>query len=344
MVVNWFSSLVSWTSHRRGKIARKGGSFGLQKLAGVMSRMGLSVTVSLNGCKIVVPANHASVFWVNFSSTVNRNLGRVAACIAQVEPESTMVDVGANVGDTWLILRAFRVQNRIVAVEGGPEPLRWLRLNTRRDTNVTIHEGFVGFGNSTVSFEAQGGATSGILFDEPSAGLAKEASVRIASLDEILHRAGAERVRLIKIDTDGFDTLVARSAEQTILRDHPILFLEMQPYHLLRNDNVPSFVHWLRSMGYTSALCWDNAGRYLCEVRLSDLRLLSELLAFFHGAPEFPFMDVAYIHEADSELKREILDTEKDVAVQEFRSFVEVSKLPLSALDGPEAAKASEFL
>jgi len=103
------------------------------------------------------------------------------------------------------------------------------------------------------------------------------------------------------VDTDGFDTVVIRSAECILKKYHPILFIECQPYHLLRNDNPIGFIKWLHTLGYVSAILWDNYGKFLGVIETHNIELVKSLLAYYHGSPHCQFLDIAFCHLSDAE-------------------------------------------
>ena len=85
----------------------------------------------------------------------------------------------------------------------------------------------------------------------------------------------------IKIDTDGFDFKVLRSAENTLQTYKPLVFFEWDLFLLqAQNENPLSIFSNLANLGYQNALIFDNFGTLLCAYNLKDSINLKLLLAY----------------------------------------------------------------
>jgi len=336
MCLNWIPRAIRFFAQSKSNLVRKGGRFIFTSVLSQLGKMGTSTHAAFGSKILTVPANHPILWSMTYLPQMNWNLGRLAKAVEDEDPTSTMIDVGANIGDSYAIIRGSGVSSKVVCVEGATELLPWLLKNIEGDPNAVVWEGFVGLGGMGMEFEIQSNL-SGVIY----ASADTEGGVKTQSLDQIIEKLGTPVVRLLKVDTDGFDTLVTRSAEGILRRDHPVLFLEIQPYHLMRNDNVDGFLSWLRGLEYDSAVCWDNLGRFVCEIPLAESRLLTELMAFFHGAPEMPFLDIAFFHRQDRLLMRKVVDRELEVACRDFRRYEEVARKSLHTLHSITPSKTA---
>jgi hypothetical protein len=77
--------------------------------------------------------------------------------------------------------------------------------------------------------------------------------------DELADRT--EPVQLLKVDTDGYDIDVLRSAEGILMRDQPVLFVEFCPV-LMDTDPIADLT-WLQGLGYEKLVCLDNLGHHV---------------------------------------------------------------------------------
>ncbi|WP_082807859.1 FkbM family methyltransferase [Helicobacter himalayensis] len=85
----------------------------------------------------------------------------------------------------------------------------------------------------------------------------------------------------IKIDTDGFDFKVLRSAQQTLKESQSLVLFEWDMFHLqAQNEDPLSIFSYLESLGYHKALIFDNFGTPLCVAKLSDIQNLKLLLDY----------------------------------------------------------------
>ena len=130
-----------------------------------------------------------------------------------------VLDIGANLGCLALPLSSWVGRNgKVECWEPDPDNYGELTNNLRRNgvTNVTCHQSALGDTDRRARFRR---------------GLNGEVSDH-GDIEVPLHRldnAATGRVDLIKIDVEGFEGQVLAGAEATILRDKPILFVEVHP-------------------------------------------------------------------------------------------------------------------
>jgi FkbM family methyltransferase len=295
-------------------------SISIRALA-AFGKFGLKLKIKIGSKWILVNADHSAVGWHLTAPLMNWNLARIAS---QIDDKLTIVDVGANVGDTYAILRSANSKTHpLLLIEGGNESLSFLRRNTEGDALVSIAECFVGINKS---FQFHGTSSSGMLIPD-----AQGNTNNLKSLDLIIEEKCKTTVGLIKVDTDGLDTIVIRSGKSTLEKDKPIVFIEVQPYHLMRNDNFRNFLEWMADIGYDDLLCWDNMGRYICRLFIDD-PIIYQLVAYFHGAPRFGFLDVAFIHSSRRRLADSLEETERATVAQQFKQFESVAKNSINAI------------
>lgn len=85
----------------------------------------------------------------------------------------------------------------------------------------------------------------------------------------------------IKIDTDGFDFRVLRSAESTLISYKPTLYFEWDKIHLqTQGENPLSIFDYLHRLGYEKCIIYDNFGNMFCIVESKDSTNLSLLLDY----------------------------------------------------------------
>lgn len=225
------------------------------------------ITVSVWGRKMRLPAEHHLPYIVGTNPFWSMSLVHCVDALKTGAPVN-VIDVGGNVGDTPILLEScLPGRCRFLCIEPSTEWLPYLRENTR-DLPVEVMSCFVGEGQR-LEMNPSG---------EGSAGSRQSAAgVQSVRLDEIC--AGKD-VDLIKIDTDGFDFPILRSAEATILEKHPAIFFEWAPELWSQQGEDPEAVfEWLRQMGYQDVCLFADGGFLYCRAATGQRATFRSLVA-----------------------------------------------------------------
>ncbi|WP_158813895.1 FkbM family methyltransferase [Methylocapsa sp. S129] len=169
-----------------------------------------------------------------------------------VDEGDLVYDIGAHIGGFAIPLAAAAGETgKVIAVEADAQsfPLLWQNLRNRGLVGrvVPVH-GIAGGQEGRHTPRRTGGHTSATYFISDSAG---EAAVTF-KLDD-LHACfgGVRRAAVIKIDVEGMELAVLRSAEGVIARDRPLLYVEIVGEQMARygvgHIDVETF---LRPYGY----------------------------------------------------------------------------------------------
>ena len=160
-------------------------------------------------------------------------------------PETTAIDVGANVGVYSVVLaRAVGPEGRVLAFEPGPENVRRLEENLARNglANVDVHA--VALAEEPGELVLRLGSdpayhSTGDVFEGRASG--GELRVRARTLDEVWREAGSPEVSVVKIDTEGGELAVLRGARELLRAKRPALLVEARD---------PRVETWLGERGY----------------------------------------------------------------------------------------------
>src|SRR6202007_2233402 len=102
-----------------------------------------------------------------------------------------------------------------------------------------------------------------------------ENKTRMRTLENILEEFPDFRnSKILKVDTDGYDTFVLRGSEGYLKNVKPVVFFEFDP-HLIRsnNDDPFSFITYLKNCGYYYFIFYMNNGDYLlsCDIEQRNI-------------------------------------------------------------------------
>ena len=172
--------------------------------------------------------------------------------------QSVAIDVGAHHGEfakSILLQFEFDTVFAFEPHEGNFSTLQAVRLNHPKIVTSTSavgdHDGFASFGCSAED------ATGSVLNYADLAGVTQRAlrrQVPMVALDTFCHGFAEEGrdVRLIKIDTQGYDLNVLHGCEQTLRTHEPVVLLEFIYVPLYVNQANPFDIEaWMRARGYT---------------------------------------------------------------------------------------------
>ncbi|HSY76221.1 MAG TPA: FkbM family methyltransferase, partial [Bacteroidia bacterium] len=75
--------------------------------------------------------------------------------------------------------------------------------------------------------------------------------VDIVKLDDFVKDKQIPKIDLIKIDTEGFEINVLKGAEETLKKNMPILFIEVDNDHLMaQHSSAKDLITYIKSLGY----------------------------------------------------------------------------------------------
>ena len=127
----------------------------------------------------------------------------------------TLLDVGANVGQTVKLLASVFHDGRIYSFEPVPSTFAELLKNTAGVAGVECVNEALGAvsGAATITTDRDGQNT---LVEEVTSGNTATATVSVSTVDEFCDARSIERVDLLKIDTEGHEVEVIRGARSML--------------------------------------------------------------------------------------------------------------------------------
>lgn len=162
-----------------------------------------------------------------------------------IRPDTTVFDVGANVGDyTRLFSVLVGARGSVHAFEPIPETHRLLMRAVSNRTNVRVHQMAAGDRSASRDMTVVAGDFGqASLADDAAHGKGADSSrrqfhVRVVTLDDTMQTGDISPPAFIKIDVEGAERMVLLGAGALIAAHKPVLFFEV-------------FADWTRRFGYT---------------------------------------------------------------------------------------------
>lgn len=210
----------------------------------------------------------------------DRNFGPILESLSKKYPNDTIIDIGANVGDTAAIIRT-HCNNPILCIEGGAPFLPYLRTNmVRLGRDVDVIEKFVmTSANQDLSFEYESSAGTGVLSatGRTQAGTDESRFVTVCDLRDRQISRNSD-VCLVKSDTDGFDGPILQDVMATFNTN---LYFECDPNAQISEQKFdwPDFFRMLERERYSIAV-FDNFGLPMFFAARDYTKIISELLHY----------------------------------------------------------------
>lgn len=253
----------------------------------------------VQGVTLTLPWSHRLPDYAVQFPLYGQNLVAVARAVEDAAgPRFTMVDVGANVGDSALqVLNV--VDAEVVCVEGDPYWLTYLASNTAGEPRVHIKAAVLlpdGV-HMKLAPVRQSGTTRLVPDAGEHDGLAP--GVTVAGLRDFTR--ALPPVRLVKVDTDGYDARLVPGLARVFSDTFPVVFFEFDPVLAAETGDGDPDAVWaaLDKSGYGRALVWDNFGNHLGAFGIRELEDAARILASPVEARGYHYWDVAVIHRED---------------------------------------------
>ncbi len=257
------------TRFRRLKIAASAGLKVLKQRT--RSLLGLKTEYRYGNFSLRLPANHLLPFYQSMHGTYDKFLPHL---VRYLEPNATVIDVGANCGDTLAGMYDSNNQLSYICVEPDEVFFEYLEENAHRmrssnpGASIRLYNALVGKGVGRAALEGTGGTKHAV-----QVGASQPAAKAIFSvtLDSLVLPIRLGRVELLKSDVDGFDFDVLDSAARVIAEHLPILFFECYFTDLNQKYGYQKIITALQRSGYCAWTVFDNYGDVVLRTREIDI-------------------------------------------------------------------------
>jgi len=237
-------------------------------------------------------------------------ISRLTSIVLKKYPDLIFLDVGANAGDT--VARVKSVADiPVVSIEGDDTSFAYLSRNVRQFGQVTTIKQFLGEtdGVMKANLDKKGWNTTIIPAAESSQ------QIEIKTLDNVLlERALLKKnLKIFKVDTEGFDTIIIRGAKEYVQTAKPVIYLEFNWDNMSAiGENGLETVLGLKKAGYNKLLFFDDRGKYILTTTLDNSALIQSLSQYADGKTGLIYYyNLCLLHEEDDDLAVEIARNER---------------------------------
>jgi len=230
--------------------------------AALRLRYGATTSYAVGGRKIRLPGPHRLPHYQKKNRLYDRFLPYLASSLNS--PDRLVIDVGANVGDTVYNIYDF-CTNPLLCIEGDDRFFALLQENVAAlpggAIRIVCEKRLVGTGAYIGSLSSNGSTAHLSVADGKTTGQATR------GLDTIVSERGFrhDQVTLVKVDTDGFDGDVLKSASRIIEQSRPALFWENQFSAPYQRHILEALYEDLQAAGYDHVWIFDNFGNLMLE-------------------------------------------------------------------------------
>jgi|SRR5665213_832962 len=238
-------------------------------------------------------------------------LGRLAALVELKYPVSTIIDVGANIGDTAAIIRSSS-SLPLVCIEGDRQCAQFLYINAKAVGAVEIIDAFLDeISGSRAMQVTMRGRNATLLPNED-----KHAErIEFRTLDELCaEHSSVGRAKLLKVDAEGFDCRILRGGKKLLVAQRPVLYFEYSRENMdkLGEDGLVGLA-FLQALGYARACIYDAYGRFILDTTLDHTPLLAHLHEYADGyRSKVIYYDVIVFHADDEDIAARFVVKERE--------------------------------
>jgi FkbM family methyltransferase len=226
---------------------------------------------TINGLVLKLPMGHRLPFYQAKFAKYDKFLSYI---VKRLEAGSSVLDIGANCGDTLAAIVPAGPRLRYYAVEPSDNYYKYLEQNieTIRKAfplvSLAYTKSLVGNSDGLYTLIEKGGTATAVKVQKQDDVAEKNSkSLAKTSLTQLVKAQDSQfRLRLLKTDTDGMDWDVINSGLEVIKDAHPILFFECDPQNTEAFLAYQSTFEKLNNLGYNHFYIFDNYGEYVCSL------------------------------------------------------------------------------
>ncbi|MBS1753941.1 MAG: FkbM family methyltransferase [Bacteroidetes bacterium] len=269
-----------------------------------------TVPVQVAGFNILMPGSNPQISLYKYYPTSNSQLARLARLVQNKYPDSTMADIGANVGDTIAVIRS-QSDIPVIAIEGDAFSYSFLQKNVGQFKDVVILQQFLGEEKKELTVNIEKDGWNNTLIPNES-GTRK---LKIITFDNLIAEKNLSNrnLKLIKVDTEGFDTIILRGCKETISKHNPVIYFEYNGENMkaIGEDGISTLLSF-KSKGYEFIHIYDCINNLILVTKLDDTETIRQLHEYTRKDKSMiPYFDICLFHKDDVNLSDAFYQSEK---------------------------------
>jgi FkbM family methyltransferase len=225
------------------------------------------------------------------------SVGVVAKYVAAKYPSGSVVDIGANIGDTAAMIARYS-NHKLILVEPSDYFFGYLERNIRQFQNeVIVKKAMVATGRNLAGSLHHHAGTA--YFQESPDGQREFET-------ECLRDIADPNTHFVKIDTDGYDVEILANALDWLGAQHPAVVFENSVEDGQDLAAANALFDELGNIGYRYFVVWDDPGFHL--VSTTSIQVLKDLNRYLFKLKEHHFVravsnfDVLILHRDDEDI------------------------------------------
>jgi len=255
----------------------------------------LKVFISNNGW-VHLPPEHAlpKIKWEH--PRYDTVLFKITKNLSKYFNDLHVIDIGANIGDTAISMLNYGNAKKVICIE----PCNYfykILLKNGKDYNLEISNCFINDNidiNLQISDDSRGNAVA-----EEKSQLSNTTLVR--TLDDVFYTIEPrkrKKIKLIKIDVEGYDINVINSGTKFILNERPIIFFELYSFLIKKKTGkkIQDILSILKTNEMFNLYLYDGWGTFVdfIDIRKNDdINFINRIFKYSEKTPDIWFDCIA---------------------------------------------------
>lgn len=236
---------------------------------------------------LILPPEHSLPQYIRRHPQYDRFLPFLASYLPG---DYSVIDVGANVGDTLVFMHSSAPHLTYLCVEPDRRYFKYLRTNIREnrplyDSNsILLENSFVSASELTGYLDGKNGTKSFV------SSTTKKLPTSTKTIDQLIVEHKLSGPILLKSDVDGYDFDVIQSASSLVSIPSTILYFEAYCSTLSQLHSYHAAIELLSSNQYEYFWIFDNLGSLMCTT--SSIDCVKSLLNYSYHSKSVAYLDI----------------------------------------------------
>ena len=260
-----------------------------------------TVPVKVGNYSILMPGNNPLISLYKYQPDSNIQIAHLAKIVVSKYKDAVMIDTGANVGDTAAVVKS-QIEIPIIAIEGDSFSFSFLKKNATQFNDIILLQAFLGEEQKQLSVTMGKDGWNNTIIPDMNSGK----TIDLKTMDNLLQEENlfTKNIKLLKIDTEGFDTIILRGCRKLIEQHNPVLFFEYNGENMksIKEDGYPTLLN-LKNYGYHFIHIYDCINNLILVTTLDDDNTLKQLDKYARlDNSMIKYYDICVFHKNDSDL------------------------------------------